>query len=156
MKDDHPVESDEGVATYLCPISRKAPRNWPLACEAGMWGIMGRVGESIRTIKPGDHLVFWVGGRGYVGEGVVVEPPRAPRNRKEAPWPGGLGSFRNVIPMVVTKELESPIFLPFEGDKQRDTKLPKSAFQRSLYRMPNAASDVVLGLLSKSPSKTQI
>jgi hypothetical protein len=158
MTDDLRAGKDDLPATYLCSISRFNPDNWPLARDAGMWGLTARGGVGTRTpptarVRPGDRLVFWVGGQGYVGEGVVVEPPRAPKNKSEAPWPGGLHLFQTVIPMLVTKELRSPVYLRFDGDKQRDTNMSKNNFRRSLYRIPDSAAEVISKLISQSPAK---
>jgi hypothetical protein len=151
MDDNHGAELSGAAGTYLCTVSRSNPDNWTLARDAGMWGLTARR-HNLGLLKPGDHLVFWVGGRGYVGQGKVVGPPRAPRSTAEAPWPGGMYVFTTVIPMVVTKELKSPIFLPFDGDKQRDTNLSKGAFRRSLYKVPDDAAKAILNLMDQAPA----
>lgn len=152
MADDLVTASGDRPATYLCSVSRTNPKNWQLARDVGMWGLTAKSRERQRSVQPGDRLVFWVGGRGYVGEGLVVEPPRAPRNKVEAPWPGGLYTFPVVVPMVVTRELRTPLLLEFVGDKQRQTNLSKAVFRRSLYRLPDSVAETIKGLMDSLPT----
>jgi hypothetical protein len=144
------VETDVGgvVATYLCTISRESPNNWALCKQAGMWGIPLAAKVGYRRVEVGDHLLIWVGGRGYVAEAIVTDVPRSPRNRDEAPWPGGTYRFGLVVPMRVINEVQTPVRFPFVGDKQADTGLSKAMFRRSFVRLPDDVSATISSALA--------
>ena len=62
--------------------------------------------------KAEDHLLIWLGGRGYVAEALVTGLPIVPRAKEEVPWPGGLYRFAYVVPMRVVAEVREPINFP--------------------------------------------
>jgi hypothetical protein len=137
------------VAWYLCSTSRSKPRNWELCKEVGLWAI----GTSSRTrldprIEVGDHLLFWVGGRGYSAFGVVSELPRPPRDNLEAPWAGGVYAFRTVIPFKLQLEVKTPLWLRFERARQVETDFPSVLFQTGCSLLKDRdASKIVQRLL---------
>jgi hypothetical protein len=140
---------EELMASYLCTVGRQSPQNWALCKQVGMWGIpFGRYRR--RTpVEVGDRLLVWIGGRGYVAEAVVTDPPRPPRNRDEAPWSGGIHRFALVVPMSVAIEVRTPVRLPFMGDRQAETDLPTVMFQRSFALLSETTADHISGLLAK-------
>lgn len=134
------------MAWFVCTISPTEPRNWRLCKEYGLWGYT----RGMPKCKPGDHLIFWVGKRGYIGYGVVTDHPRIPRSSAEAPWAGGTQRFTAVIPMKVQLEVSDPIFLPFKNNIQVTTGLSTSHFQRGMARMPDdVATAITEGLLQR-------
>lgn len=121
---------------FVCTISPSEPRNWQLCKQFGLWGYT----RGIPKCVPGDHLLYWVGGRGYIGYGLVTGHPRVPRSRSEAPWAGGTARFTAVVPMKVLLEVDHPIFLRFIQNVQVDTGLNTGHFQRGMSVIPDAAA----------------
>lgn len=117
------------MSWFLCTISRHEPSNWGKCKEIGLWGVPGSV-SAVREVKRGDRLLFWIGGKGYVGYGVVTEDGRVPQARQEAPWPGGLARWNYVIPIRVQVEIEQPLRLKFARSVQEQTGFSASRFQR--------------------------
>jgi hypothetical protein len=116
---------------YLCTISRHEPSNWGKCKDSGLWGIPGVV-KAAMDVKRGDRLLFWMGGRGYIGYGVVMEQGRVPQYRNEIPWPGGLARWTYLIPMRVQVEVKNPVRLKFHRSVQEQTGFPATKFQRGL------------------------
>lgn len=131
------------MAWYVCTISPTEPRNWTLCKELGLWGYT----RGMPTCEPGDHLVFWLGKRGYIGFGLVTEPPRVPRSRAEAPWAGGTYRFTAIVPMKVQLEVQEPLYLPFKDNIQATTGLNTARFQRGMSLMPDDAATAVTEML---------
>lgn len=107
-----------------------------------MWGVTtGSRSSADKRVRVGDHLLFWVGGRGYTGVGVVTGLPHPPKNKSEAPWPGGVYNFRSVLPFAIQHETTKPLFLPFQRARQTETDLSSIKFQHGLSDLaePTAA-----------------
>lgn len=127
------------MSWFVCTISPTAPRNWELCKEYGLWGYTRGMPKCV----PGDHLIFWIGRRGYSGYGLVTGYPYPPKSRADAPWAGGTSRFTAVIPMKVQLEVKEPIFLPFEKNIQTQTGLNTAHFQRGMTVMPDGAAQSV-------------
>ncbi|MFD7767615.1 hypothetical protein [Streptomyces sp. NPDC059787] len=126
---------------YVCTISRKSPRNWTLCREIGLYGIPGH--RRAPRAKKGDRIFIWMGGKGYIAEAVITEEPRTPKNRCEAPWPGGLYSFGWVIPFDIVLEVKDGVPFPFIGQRQERTGVSKSGLQKSLVLLSTEGAEVI-------------
>lgn len=134
------------MSWFVCTISPAEPRNWELCKEYGLWGYT----RGMPKCAPGDHLLFWVGQRGYIGYGLVTDYPRTPKSRAEAPWAGGTYRFTAVVPMKVQVEVKEPIFFGFTNNVQTQTGLNTGHFQRGMSAMPDdAATDLAEQLLKR-------
>lgn len=134
------------MAWFVCSISPNEPRNWELCKEYGLWGYTRGMAKSV----PGDHLLYWVGRRGYIGYGLVTDHPRLPRSRADAPWPGGTYRFTAVVPMKVLVEVTKPLFLPFVNNVQEQTGINTAHLQRGMSVMSDsAAAAVTIRLLER-------
>ena len=122
------------MSWFVCTIGKSSPENWDLCKRAHAYGVSG--GRGRPSVETGDHLLVWLGGRGYVAEAVVTGHPTTPRTKEEAPWPGGLDRFGYVIPMHVVVEVQRPIYFPFVGNIQPDTGVSKAQLQRSIALIP--------------------
>lgn len=132
---------------WVATISRHHPGNWGLCKEVGYFGYTrGRAG-----CEPGDHLLVWVGGRGYIGFGLVTGPPRAPASRAEAPWAGGTRRFTSVVPFRMQLELDTGgIYLPFRKNIQDVTGINTARLQHGLSCISDkAATRVTMMLLER-------
>ncbi len=96
-----------------------------------------------REVKKGDQLLFWLGGRGYVGFGIVADSGRAPARREEVPWAGGLARWSFVIPMRVQVEVKEPIRLKFSRSVQDETGFAATRFQRGFSAIDDARAQMV-------------
>ena len=47
---------------YLCAVSQNFPENLDIGVQAGVWGVEERYAKRISQVRPGDTLVFLVGG----------------------------------------------------------------------------------------------
>ena len=103
----------------------------------------------------GDHLLFWIGKRGYIGYGGVTDMPRRPRSKADAPWAGGTGRFTAVIPMAVQLEIAEPIFLPFVNNVQQDTGFNTGHLQRGVSLMPDDAATRITARLLERDFQTE-
>lgn len=137
------------MAWFLCSTSRSRPENWARCKDVKLWAVTtGSRSRADRRVEIGDHLLFWIGGRGYSAYGVVTEPPRPPRDKSEAPWAGGIYAYRTVIPFEVQLEVARPLFLPFVKARQVETDFPSVLFQNGLSPLSDIdASRVVQHLL---------
>lgn len=84
---------------FVCTISRNSPSNWEKCRAVGLYCIPGH--SRAPSARKGDRLFIWMGGKGDIAEAVITADPRPPKNRGDAPWPGGLYSFGWVIPFDV-------------------------------------------------------
>lgn len=50
------------MANYLCTVSNKFPENYDIGVKANRWGVVEKYKNRIDQVKPGDTLVFLVGG----------------------------------------------------------------------------------------------
>ena len=130
------------MAWFLCTISRHEPSNWKKCKEAGLWGIPGVVHAS-KEAKRGDRLLFWMGGRGYIGYGIVLEQGRVPQRRDEVPWPGGLARWTYLIPMRVQIEIAEPVRLKFQRSIQDQTRFSTTKFQRGFAPIESEPAQAV-------------
>lgn len=92
---------------------------------------------------PGDHLLFWIGRKGYIGYGVVTGQPRKPLTKADAPWIGGTERFTAVVPMVVQLETSTPLFLPFINNLQKDTGFNTAHLQRGMSKVSEEAATLI-------------
>jgi hypothetical protein len=135
---------------FVCTISKTSPKNWDLCKVTGLYGVPGGSRLSRPSATEGDHLLIWQGGAGYIAQAVVTGLPRVPMSRAEAPWPGGTYRFRWVVPIKVDLELNSPLKLGFQGDRQRVTGFSKTMFLRSFTRVDDRAAVQVSEVLYAS------
>lgn len=133
------------MAWFVCAVSPREKKNWDLCKESGFWGYTR--GAAPGTV--GDQLLFWVGGRGYVGYGVVVGDPHEPSDRSEAPWPGSVYRFTSVVPFKLQYEAKNPVFLRFKSNVQEVTGFNTANLQRGMSRVPDSAAGLVVELLHK-------
>ena len=130
---------------FVCTIARKSTRNWQLCKEVSAYGIPGK--RKPAQAAAGDCLLFWVGGRGFVGEGEVSGSPRVPANKIEAPWPGGTYQYGFIIPFELRIEVSKAVYLPFSGQIQDRTGISKTQLQRSFSIIGAGAGELVRDLL---------
>lgn len=130
------------MAWYLCTISRHEPRNWERCKEAGLWGVPGE-SKAAREVKKGDQLLFWMGGRGYIGFGQVTDLGRVPLRRDEVPWAGGLARWSYIIPMRVQVEIKQPVRLKFSHSVQELTGFAATHFQRGFASIADKPAQTV-------------
>jgi hypothetical protein len=145
------------MAWYLCTISKNEPSNWGKCKDVGLWGVPGVV-KAAKEAKRGDRLLFWMGGRGYIGYGVVMEQGRVPQGRDEVPWPGGLGRWTYVIPMRVLVEAKKPVRLKFHRSVQDQTGFTAAKFQRGFAPINDepaqrVAEEVLEQSINESPTE---
>jgi hypothetical protein len=78
------------MAWILATIGKSDTRNWEICKEHNLWGIsvLGK-NNFIHKASRGDSLLFWVGGKGFVGTAVATEDSRVPSGPEEIPWRGG-------------------------------------------------------------------
>ena len=50
------------MTTYICTVSNRFPENYQIGVQARRWGVEERYKKRIEPVKPGDLLVFLVGG----------------------------------------------------------------------------------------------
>ncbi len=137
------------MAWWLCTISSKTPRNWDVCKEVGLYGIPGERNRA-REVKVEDGLLIWMGGKGYLAEARVVDAPRVPKSRAEAPWGGGTLRFRWVVPFELVTELRKPLAFPFQGQTQVRTGFSKNMFLRSFTSVLDEPAGVVVAALREA------
>lgn len=119
------------MAWYLCTIASSSKKNWDLCKQSKTWGILTKGGyASGDRARKDDHLLFWLGGVGYVGHAKVIENTRPPINSEEVPWMGGQERYGLVIPLEAIQVFKKPIMLKFINRRQEVTGLDQSMFQR--------------------------
>lgn len=125
---------------HLCTIAKGSARNWELCKEVGLWGISSH-GKAMRfdRVQPGDHLLIWLAGSGFVAHTRATGPMRRPADRGEAPWPEGLYRYGAVVPIEIELELRTPLWLPFKNSRQELTGLSLFSFRRGFIAIPDEA-----------------
>jgi hypothetical protein len=134
------------VSWYVCTIGKATPGNWELCKQVHLFGIP-RSTTGRPHVQVGDHLLIWLGGRGYAAEAAVTGPARIPNSEEEAPWPGGTDRFAYVIPIEVVLEVTAPLYLPFVDNRQSGTNFPNGYFRRSLSGVPDEPAMHVIAAL---------
>jgi hypothetical protein len=135
----------QGMSWFVCTVSRNEPSNWEKCKSVGLWGLT----RTRSGVVPGDRFVAWIGGRGFIAEGEITGSARRPVDKTEAPWPGGTYRFSLVVPIRVQLEVKSPVFLPFDGQRQRETGISKAQLQSSLSLIPDVAGQRIAALLAE-------
>lgn len=102
------------------------------------------------NLRGGDSLFVWIGGKGYIAELVASEDPRPPRDRAEAPWPGGQYTFGLIVPFRLILEVKEPVNLRFDGHYQTLTGVSKSSLQRSVAQISSDAATAIREALGES------
>ncbi|GAA1740379.1 hypothetical protein GCM10009809_39880 [Isoptericola hypogeus] len=125
---------------FLCSVSRDHTHNWELCKEIGLFGYS----RGLASAKRGDHLLFWVGGRGYVGYGVVASGARVPSSSAETPWAGGKYRFKSVIPFRLLTEINGGLRLRFDRNVQELTGFNTAKLQRGVAEIDDAAASLVV------------
>lgn len=122
---------------WVATVSKNEPKNWDLCKETGLFGYS----RGMAKCEPGDHLLVWFGGRGYIGYGVVTGHPRRPASKAEAPWSGGTSRFYSVIPFKMQLELPAGgLYLAFKNNIQEQTGFNTAKLQHSLSVVPDEAA----------------
>lgn len=104
------------LLTAMSVLSRTALHNWTLCKSINAYGIPNH--RRPPNVNPGDRLFVWIGGRGFVAECRVIESLRPPRNREEAPWPGGNIQYGYIVKFEIMMEVKEAVFFPFIGERQ--------------------------------------
>lgn len=135
------------MSWFLCTLSKEHPGNWNLCKEVGLWGISTH-GTKVYSERgaPGDRLLVWRSGQGYVAEAVVTDKARRPRGRDEAPWLGGVERFGLVVPFEITFETKEPFFLGFKDHRQLGSGLSLFMLRRGFIRIPDKSAQEVMRL----------
>jgi hypothetical protein len=130
---------------YLCTVASTSQKNWELCKNSLTWGINTKGDYSSKDkARKGDFLLFWLGGKGFVGYAKVLEDTRAPNRPEEVPWNGGQATYGLIIPLVDLVEFESPRMLKFVNRKQTKTGLDQSMFQRGYMPINDVAAAAVI------------
>ncbi len=135
------------MSWFVCAIGKSSPGNWDLCKEANAYGVLG--GQGRPRAKAEDHLLIWLGGRGYVAEALVTGLPIVPRAKEEVPWPGGLYRFAYVVPMRVVAEVREPINFPFVRNVQPETGVSTAQLQRGMALIPDSGAMKVSAAIRK-------
>lgn len=132
---------------YLCTIASTSRKNWELCKVSQTWGINTKSEYASKDrARKGDNLLFWLGGKGFVGHARVSGNTRPPFSSDEAPWEGGQEKYGLVIPLEEFIEFESPKMLKFINRRQDKTGLDQSMFQRGYMPIPDVSANVVLDI----------
>lgn len=130
------------MAWFLCTISHDSPRNWDICKEIGAWGVSTqREDYRLDRTKVGDHLLIWVARRGYIAYATASQPMRRPVDKKDAPWPGGLHRFGAIVPFSIDVELNPPLYIKFENQRQKITDVSLFQFRRGFVAINDAAGE---------------
>lgn len=140
------------MGSFVGAVSSKEPLNWDRCKEVGLWGVP-RSTVHVRGLKPGDRLFIWRGRVGFIAEAVVTDKARVPTDRSEAPWPGGLRRFAEVVPMDVVHELPKGYKLGFVRDRQEITGLSTNSLRFGLVPITDAAGDQISAALVEQGSE---
>jgi len=71
------------MTNYLCSVSGKFPENYDIGVQANRWGVEEKYEDRIKEVKPGDLLVFVVGGEFRS----IHEVESAPFSEETPLWP---------------------------------------------------------------------
>ena len=126
-----------GLAWFVCTIAKSSSTNWEICKVVGGYAVPGR--RRRPNVDIGDHLLIWIGGRGYVADCRVTGESKILESEEDAPWPGGPYRYGYVIPMEVLVEPRIPVMLSFVGSYQIETGVSKSQLQRSFALIPEVA-----------------
>lgn len=133
------------MSWYLCTVASTSKINWELCKVSLTWGINTKGEYSSKDkARKGDHLLFWLGGKGFVGYAKVLEDTRPPIRTEEVPWSGGQETYGLIIPLEQLVEFTSPRMLKFINRKQILTGLDQSMFQRGYMPITDAAANSVI------------
>ena len=143
------------MTIYIGAVSRHSPANWQLAKSAGLWGVTRARVSTARRVEAGDKFVIWLGGRGFGALCTVTDRSRSPRGVDEAPWDGGLYQWKQVVPFKVDAELDSPLWLPFDGDAQERTGLSKVWFRSSFQPLPDNKGTAIISLILSAKAEEE-
>lgn len=102
------------------------------------------------NLRKGDHLLFWLTKKGYLGFGTVIDDPRAPNGREEAPWLGGVERFGTVVPFKLDFETPNPLFLKFGKEGQEITGVKPFTLQSGLALITDSAALQCAKLIQES------
>lgn len=131
-----------GMTWFVCTISKGEPENWDLCKSTELWGIPGKSKLGF-TAKEGDHLLFWLGGRGYAGIGTVMGEARVAKRSSEIPWAGGLARWSYLIPIRFDLEVKQPLFIGFVRSHQYETDFTLDKFQRGFAPVPDEPAEMI-------------
>jgi hypothetical protein len=129
----------------LATISKTETKNWEICKSVGLWGVSIQ-GENnyIPKAQEGDMLLFWLGGKGFVGHGVATEDLRPPHSESEVPWRGGSTRYGFVLPFRLNVEFEKPKLLSFRNNLQLETNIPLAYFRRGFQPITDEQANKVL------------
>ena len=130
------------MAWFLCTVARDSPRNWAICKEVSAWGV-STTHENFRLdrAKPGDRLLVWLAGKGYVATATVSDAMRRPTDKADAPWPGGLHRYGAVVPFRLDLELDPPLNLRFQNNRQTATGINLFQLRRGFIAIPDTAGE---------------
>ena len=135
------------MSWFVCAIGQSTPGNWDLCKEVSAYGVS--FGNGRPSAKEGDHIVFWLGGRGYVAEAVVTGAPIKPRTEEEVPWPGGLVRYAYLVPIRVVAEVREPINFPFVARVQPETGVKTAHLQRGMALIVDSGAVKISAAIEK-------
>ena len=129
----------------LATISKTEKGNWDLCKKFEIWGvsIQGEQGY-IEKAEKEDRLLFWVGGSGFVGTGIVKEKIRIPKSEQEIPWRGGAIRYGFVVPFKLEREFTPPRKFLFKDNTQVETQIPLAYFRRGFQPITDKQAETVL------------
>lgn len=127
---------------FVCTISKGEPENWDVCKATQLWGIPGK-SELGFTAEAGDRLLFWLGGRGYVGVGTVTAPARVAKRSSEVPWAGGLARWSYLVPIRFDLEVKQPLFIGFVRSHQHETDFTLDKFQRGFAPVSEGPAEMI-------------
>lgn len=132
---------------YLCTIASTSKRNWELCKVSKTWGINTKAEYSSKDrARKDDNILFWLGGKGFIGYAKVSEDMRPPISPDETPWMGGREIYGLVIPLEDLIEFETPKMLKFINRRQDKTGLDQSMFQRGYMPITDVSAQTVIDL----------
>jgi hypothetical protein len=135
------------MSWFVATIAKQSKHNWDLCKDVGLFGVSTqgrRIG--VDGIHPGDRLIVWIGGQGFKALTTISESPRAPLDKSETPWGGGLHRFGIVIPINIDSELDTPLWLGFREGKQEKTGMTQYSLRKSFSLIPDSTGSKILDL----------